>query len=228
MENYVFEPNGVVIHWYTKLHARLAAFHDKHVLYKQFTSDQHLDKLESENIGYHLPKSYPIVTNEIERLYQIRDKILIKHHHNDFKERQTAIDNRLKELENEHELLKNRRVAEKESLDELKAKKRSEKDPNNIIALESRISKAMTTLNNTDAAIKHCENQTSALVHAKKDNLDNWGKQVAMIEKTIEMEIGNYIKKATARNESAYGFTEFTHFVGKYDEEMQKIIKGEY
>ena len=228
MEEYTFEPTAVVIHWYIRQRSWFVSKHDNRALYKQFTMDQHLDKLEKENISYHLPKSYPIVTNEITRLCNIRDRILIKIHHDEYSKKQIAIDNRIKELESEHELLKNRRKSEKDDCDKLQNKIRSTNDSNNYIALESRISKAESTLKNTDAAIKNCEDQVKILLHTKKDNLTNWNKQIAIVEKTIEMAISNYIKRATNKIESVYGFTEFTHFVEKYDLEMQKTIKGEY
>lgn len=228
MDNYSFTPIVVVIHWYIRLRSWFVAHHDNRALYKQFTMDQHLDKLKKENISYNLPKSYPIVTNEITRYYHIRDRILMKIHHDEYASKQIAIDNRLKELESEHALLKDRRRIEKDYLDKLRSKKRQTKDSLNYIALESRISKAISTLNNTDHAIKNCENQVSNLIHTKKDNLTTWNKQIAITEKTIEMAIGLYIKRATKKIELVYGFTEFAHEVAGYDAEMQKTIKGEY
>lgn len=228
MEDYKFIVIQTVVGWHHRFHSWLIAIHDNRALYKQFTIDQHLDKMEKENIGYKLPKSYPVITNEITRLYNIRDRIIIDMHHNKFASKQIAIDNRLKELENEHELLKNRRKAEKEDLDKLRQRKRSTSDSSNIIALESRISKAESTVNNTDSVIKNCENQVANLLHTKKDNLVNWRKQITDVEKTLEVVIGNYIKRATRKIESVYGFTEFTHYVAKYDAEMEKTVEGEY
>lgn len=228
MDNYTFSQIEVVVPWYTRFYSRLVAKHDNRALYRQFRLDLHLDKLEKENIGYKLPQAYPIATNEITRLYIVRDRMIIKIHHDNYSKKQAAIDNRIKELEDEHVLLKNRLTFEKEDLSKLRTKKHSTSDSGDVIALESRISKAESTLRNTETAIKNCETQVANLMHTRKDNLANWAKQIAFIEKTIEISIGKYVKRATKKIESKYGFTNYTHAVGQYDKEMQVLVKGEY
>lgn len=218
----------VVIPWHIRLYSRFAAMHDNRVLFRQFKLDLHLDKLEKEKISYKLPSTYPISTNELTRLYNVRDRIIIKIHHDDYSKKQIAIDNDIKKLEDEHALLQNRLAFEKEDLSKLRIKKQSTTDSNDIIALESRISKAESAIQNTESTIKKCETQTAELIRTRKKNLSNWAKQIAFIEKTVELSVESYIKNATKKIETTYGFTEFVHAIGRYDEEMQILTKGEY
>ena len=228
MEEYKFEPKGIVIHWYIRLGYWLVAKRDNRVLYKQFTTDLHLDKLKKEDISYVLPEKYLVSTNKIGHLYNVRDEILIKIHHREYVDKQNAIDNRIKELESEHVLLKDRRVDEKDHYDKLRKKLKSIKNSEDLIAMQSRVSQAHAKLKNTDAAIKKCENQVSELVRTKKLNYTNWGKQIKLVEKTVENAIAKYTKSATKSIELKYGFTSFVHDVAKYDNDLKKIINGDY
>lgn len=228
METYTYAPKEIQITWRAKLHSNLAAWHDNKALYKQFINDQHLEKVKDSEIGYYLPKSYLIITDEVKRYYSIREKELLRMHRKEYASKQTEIDKRTSELENEHEMLKTNRVKEKNDLDALKAKLKSAKIDDDRIAIESRISQAESKLRNTDVAIKNCENEVSALAKTKKKNLVAWDNQVKTVEKVVEIAIGDYIKKATKRIELVYGFTNYTHQIAKYDNEILKKVKGEY
>lgn len=228
MEEYTYTPIDVVIHWYTRFRSWLVSKRDNRALYKQFSTELHLDKLEKEDISYVLPETYLIVTNEIKQLYNVRDEILIKMHHKDYVKKQAAIDDKLKELESEHELLKTHRTEERVNYDKLRNKLKNIKNSEDHIALESRVSQAHTKLINTDAAIKNNEKRVSELIHAKKLNYDNWGKQIKLVEKVIDDAIVKYIKRSTKKIELSYGFTAFTYETADYDDEMKKIVKGEY
>lgn len=228
MENYLFTPTEIALHWRVRLHGWLAARHDNHALYQQFVTDLHLKELEQDKIGYHLPKSYLIVTSEIARFYHVRDKILLRIHHKDFAKKQAAIDDELNRLAEERTELKAYRAQEKTDLDRLRLKLKSIKQNDDRIAMESRIAKAESKLRNTDESIKECENRLARLEQTKRDNLTRWHKQVSSIEKTIELSVSDYLKAATSKIETVYGFTEFTHEIAKYDSEMLKTINGEY
>ena len=228
MDNYIFTPQGFAVHWRVRSHNKAIARHDRRALYKQFQNDLHLDKLEAKNISFVLPKLYNISTNEINYLYTVRNTILIRFHNRYYAVVQRYIDSRINDLEREHALLKNRRVDEKKYLDNLTAKLKRTKDHQDYIALQSNVAKASTALTNTDSAIKGCEDEVAGLIRAKKDNLANWHKQVEIIEDVIETAIGNYIKRATSKIELEYGFTNFTHNIAKYNDEITKIIEGVY
>ena len=228
METYTYVPKEIQITWRAKLHSNLAAWHDNKALYKQFINDQHLEKVKDSEIGYYLPKSYLIITDEVKRYYSIREKELLRMHRKEYASKQTEIDKRTSELENEHAMLKTNRVKEKNDLDALKTKLKSAKIDDDRIAIESRISQAESKLRNTDVAIKNCENEVSSLVKTKKKNLVAWDNQVKTVEKVVEIAIGDYIKKATKRIELVYGFTNYTHQIAKYDNEVLKKVKGEY
>lgn len=228
MQDYKFISKDIRLNFSTRLHAYLAAIHDNRAMRKQFVNDLHLEKLEQSDIGFHLPKSYPIATNEINRIYQVRDKIVLREHRKAYAPKQSKIDDLLNEKETEHESLKNNRIAEQKELDELRAKLKNSKQSDDYIALESRVHKATAKVKNTDAAIAACKNEITHLKETKNDNLVDWNNQIKSIEKTIEMGVGSYVKRSTRHIESDYGFTEFTHIINRYDEETIKKVKGEY
>ena len=229
MELYTFTPTAVVIHWYIRLHSWLTAMRDRRVLCKQFKTTLHLEKLQKENLSFELPKSYPVATNEITYLYNIRDRILSKIHENDYVTKQTAIDNRIDVLKTEYDALKKHRISKKHDLDRIHAKQKNPNlTPDDSIALESSFATASTALDNTDTAIKNCKDQTDRLVRTKKSNVKNWQKQIDELEKVIENAIGRYVKNATRKIELSYGFTNYTHPVGKYSDRVQSFLNGEY
>lgn len=228
MDNYFFTPRIINLTWYTRFHNRLNANHDNRALLKQFRSEFHLDKLESENISYSLPKIYPIATNEITYLYHVRDRIINRLHSRHYATAQNAADDYIKELESEYSFLKKRRITEKAELDRLKIKLRNTKTSLDHIAVEANIATAKAKLENTDSAILNNENKKAELVRIKKSNLADWRKQVKSVEKIIEIAIGNYIKRSTRNIELRYGFTNFTHNVAKYDADMIKTTEGDY
>lgn len=228
MEDYTFEPIDVVIHWYTRVRSWFVAKRDNRILFKQFSTDLHLDKLEKEDISFVLPESYLITTNEIKKLYNVRDEILVKLHHKEYVNKQTKTDNKIKELEKEHELLKTYRVSEKNDYNKLYAKLKSIKNSEDRIALETRVSQAYSKLRNTDAAIKNCENRVSLLVKTRKTNYGNWGKQIELVEKAIDDAIVKYIDRSTRKIGLHYGFTTYRYSVANYDKELEKIINGDY
>ncbi len=228
MEDYKFKQIDVVIHWYTRVRSWFVAKRDNRILYKQFSTDLHLDKLEKEDISFVLPESYLIVTNEIKKLYNVRDEILVKLHHKEYVDKQVGIDNKVKELEKEHELLKTYRISEKNDYNKLYAKLKSTKNSEDYIALESRVSQAYSKLKNTDSAIKNCEDQVSMLIKAKKTNYTDWNKQIELVEKAVDDAIVKYIDRSTKKIGLHYGFTTFKYQVAKYDKELEKIINGEY
>lgn len=227
MSSYSFNLKPITIKKRTRFYGWLLAFHDRRALLTQFKNDLHIEKLENENIGYKLPESYLVTTNEISRLYDVRDKI-INIYHKEYVEKQKEIDDRVKEIEKEHEDLKINRLDERKELNSLRGKLRTIRSSDDHIAMEARIAKAEAKLDNTDAAIKNCESQVGELLQEKKMNLANWKKQVKDIEKSVEMVIKNYIKRATSKIEIKYGFTNFIHAVAKYDEGITKIVEGEY
>lgn len=228
MEEYTYSPIAIVIHWYIRLRNWLVSKRDNRSLYKQFTTDLHLDKLEKEEISFKLPEKYPIVTSEIKHLYNVRDEIIIKLHDKDYTKKQIAIDNRIKEYEGEYELLRARRIEEKQNYDKLRAKLRATKNSEDIIALQTRVNVASTKLDNTDAAIESCKNHVSELLRTRKMNLENWTKQVKLVEKTIDDAIIKYIERSTKKIKLSYGFTDFTYEEYGYENELQKIVRGEY
>lgn len=228
MDNYTFEPIDVVIHWYTRICSWLVAKRDNRILFKQFSTDLHLDKLEKEDISFVLPESYLITTNEIKKLYNVRDEILVKLHHKEYINKQIGIDKKIKELEKEHELLKTHRVDEKNDHKRLSAKLKNTKNSEDYIALESRVSQAYSRLKNTDAAIKNCEDYVSSLIKTKKANYSSWGKQIELVEKAVDDAIVKYIDRSTKKIGLRYGFTVFKYQVAKYDKELEKVIKGEF
>ena len=229
MESYKVELTEIVIHWYIRLHNWLTAKRDKRVLYKQFKSDLHLDKLQQENISFSLPKSYPINVNEIEYLYNVCDRILEQIHQDTYVKKQKAIDVETARLITDQSTYKERRVIEKKEVDRLRAKQnRPNMTDDDAIALESSISKAESALKNTDSTIAHCKDQIEQLALTKKANVKTWQKQVKNLEKVVEATIGRYVKNATRKIEKTYGFTNFTHDVKKYDTKQLEMIKGDY
>lgn len=228
MEEYSFKPIDVVIHWYTRFRSWLVSKRDNRILYKQFASDFHLEKMEKEDVGFILPDSYLIETSEIKQLYNVRDEILVKLHDKEYVDKQSSIDKRIKELEKEHESLKSYRVIEKNDYSKLSTKLNKIKNSEDYIALESRVSQAYSKLKNTEALIENCENNVASLIKLKKTNYTNWDKQIELVEKTIDDSIVKYINRSTKKIGLHYGFTKFKYKVANYDDKLKSIINGEY
>lgn len=228
MEQYRLELIDIVVHWYIRLHSWIMAKRDKRVLLKQFKTDLHLDKMQRENISFTLPQSYLINANEIDYLYNVRDRILDRLHHDNFVSKQKAIDKETAHLKTDSETYKKRRIMEKKELERQIAKQKKDLTDDDSIALESSIASATAALQNTDSAINRCKEQIEELARIKKANIKTWQKQVKNLEKVVEATIGRYIKRATRKIELTYGYTSFTHQVKKYDAKQLEIIKGDY
>lgn len=226
MDGYVFDPRNLYVNRRSRVKKFFIINHDNRALYRQFKSNFHLDKLEAVNISYHLPKKYLVETNEVTYFYNMRDKVLTRVYRNEYAKIQSNIDEAVKEQEKEHSFLKDQREKEKKELTKLRNKKASHSD--DVIALEALTSEAEARLDNTNKAIKDCENKISNLIRTRKDNLARWRSQVKILEKNTEITINNYTKMATRSIESKYGFTNFVHDIAKYDNDMQKVIKGDY
>ena len=228
MENYSFTQIDIVVHWYTRMRSWFISKRDNRILYRQFSTELHLDKLEKENISFVLPESYLIITNEIKQLYNVRDEILIKMHHKEYAAKQIAIDDKIEKLKTEHDTLKLHRIDEKKYYDRVFAKLKTIKHSGDYIALETQVSQARSKYKNTDSAIKHCENQITSLIRTKKANFDNWSKQIELVEKAIDDIIVKYINRATKKIGLHYGFTTFKYNVEDYNNKLKKIINGDY
>lgn len=228
MEQYRLELIDIVVHWYIRFHSWIMAKRDKRVLLKQFKTDLHLEKMQQENISFTLPKSYPINANEIDYIYNVRDRILNRLHHDNYATKQKAIDKEVAHLKDNLETYKNRRIMEKRELERLIAKRKKNLTDDDSIALESNIASAASALQNTDATVNRCKEQIEELADTKKANIKTWQKQVNNLERTIEATIGRYIKNATRKIELTYGYTNYTHQVKKYDVKQLEIIKGGY
>lgn len=225
MEENTFKYKQIQLHWRVRLRSWLISHHDGRALLKQFESELHLNELGNKSVK---PTSYPIAANEIVYLYHTRDKILIRLHTKDYAPKQIAIDQRLKDLENEHEFLKNRCQNEKSDLEILRTKLRSTKNPVTRLSLASSVDTASKKVCNTNTAIKECENKSNRLLRTRQGNIEEWNTQVKNVEKTIEIAIENYVKRAARRIESKHGVTQYTHAVAHYDDDIINQINGDY
>lgn len=222
-----FEITDISLNWRVKLHNTLAAHRDRKYLLKKFRSDLQLERLEAENLDFALPKNYLISGDELDYLYGIRGEIVVRFYR-EYVSAQYALDSEYIETSKELQSHKDRKAAKKSQLEKIKKALSTEKDYKNRVALEATISMIDSDIANTESIIDKCENDLKECQRIHKENIITWKKEIALIEKSIEVAISKYIKSATKKIQLDYGFNDFVHVIQDYDLEIKKTLTGDY
>ncbi len=211
---------------WVKLHNYSVGRSGRKDLLRKFCADNGIDYRPKQGHKYHLPENYLIEHKELDYLSDIRDKLILNFY-DDYRDAQN--DNLTKQNSYKSRIESQNKIIEdcKARLKKNQGFLRRVKTPIDQIHYENVVASIKTRIQNEKQDKNMLENSLSALETEFKANLQNWNKQVEIIEKLLNIRCKNFEKNISKQIRKKLNFADFHSQFNEYSDEVKKILKGE-
>lgn len=227
IEDYRYEYESIDFSLRVRLRSWIVGFFGRRNMLKAFCQKNRVDYPIQTSKKYNLPEQYLVEHNEINRIAELRDKITLVMYKK-YAKKQQQIDGLTKKKEDD--LVHNKEVLEGDKVQLVKLKKKlaTEKDPQEIISIESRVGTKEASIKNMKEKIKTDEDEIKSYEKMKKNNIGNWKKQVEIILKTEDTQNSSFIANITKKITKQLGYDDFAYKQLESGKDVKAIMGGEY
>lgn len=206
-----------------KLHNYFAARFGRKDLLREFCANNGIDYKPKRGRKYCLPEKYLIEHKEISYLSGVRDKLILSFY-DDYRDAQRINTNEQKDL-------KARIDTENAIIEQLKdtlqsKQKLSFKESIDKLHHKSVVSSLKAKIQNEKREKAMLENRLSVKEAEYKDNLQNWNKQIEIIQKMLEMRRKSFEKQISKKVTAKLNYTGFYSVFDEYPDEVKKVLNG--
>lgn len=211
---------------WVKMHNYFAGRFGRKDLLRKFCADNGIDYKPKKNHKYCLPEKYLIEHKELNYLSGIRDKLILSFY-DDYRDVQNNNLNEQSELRNkidsQSEIIETCKMRLKKNQGLL----RKAKTPIDQIHYESIVASIKTRIQNEKQNKRFLEDDLKKMESEFKMNIQNWNKQIGIIEKLLKFRCKNFEKNISKLVRKELNFTEFYSCFDDYSDEVKKVLKGE-
>lgn len=209
-----------------KIHNYFAGLFSRKDLLKEFCENNGIDYKPIVGQKYKTPSEYLFSHREIKYLAGIRDKIILAFHE-EYKKEQINILQAQREAQSDIAVQKEILEANKEELAKHRNELRSAKDPLTRITLQNKIETEKTKIENGKIQLANREQELKEYNVSFKNNMDNWNKQIDIINNAFEMQKSLFDKNASRKISKYLNYTKVHSNYEDYSDSVKQIIQGE-
>ena len=227
IDKYKYTAKSVDFKNWIKIRAFFVSLLGRKTTLRVFCQKNKIDYPVISGKHYALPDTYQIEHNEITRMAKVRDRI-IQGLYEEYKNTQQRIESEIKKAETG--IVNNENILgdEKRRLDSYKRKKKTSKDPQELLAINSWITTTSTAIKNLENDINDEKTTCELLEKTKKENVESWGQQIEIVRATEDIQNHDFILNLTKGITNKLGFKEFSYNEIDFSDAVNKIIDGEY
>ena len=220
-----YPTKNIEFKFWIKLRAYLVGFFSRKSALRVFCQKNKIDYPIVYGKHYVLPEKYQIEHSEIVHIAKIRDRI-IQGLHEGYRRVQQEIAEEIKKVETE--IINNTNVLddEKVKLESYKKKKKTSKDPQELLAIDSWISTSSTAIKNLKNTINEAKATCEILKKTRLENSEGWKQQIDIVCAAEDVQNHDFVLNLTRRITKKLGFKEFTYVEVDFSDSVKKIKDG--